>query len=125
MNPYQYPANGMIEGQQPGMGNPYGMPGMQQGMGLQGMEMQGRNHTTKREILEYIKMFAGTQDLEQVDSFETLRARHICAGTNIIKILDKNVIEVPLNQGGSILVETFFCPMCRKILVNKQSLEFY
>lgn len=126
MNYNQYPLNGMMDCTQPGMGMPCGTPmgpfGMIDPMGV--YPQQSGGHTTKKEIVEFIQAYTGSINVEQVDSFETQRARHICSGTSIIKILDKSVIEVPLKQGGSILVETFICPMCRKVLVNRESLEF-
>lgn len=86
---------------------------------------QPRRHITKKEILEYIQNFTCASELKQVDSFETLLARHICQGTTVIKLLNKSIIEVPVDDCGCIPVEIFVCPVCRKVIVNKQSLDFY
>lgn len=84
-----------------------------------------RPHITKRDILGYIQSFTSASEIKQVDSFDTLRTRHICAGMQGIKLLDKTFIEVPVGDGSNIPVEVFVCPVCRKVIVNKQSLEFY
>lgn len=97
-------------------GNPYGNP---YGGAYQ---QQHVKKTTKRDILNYLMMQAGTQDIVQVDDFETPKARHICKGTKEIKVLDMFTIGVPTTE-GMLNVRYFLCPMCRRLIIDKQSLE--
>ena len=92
--------------------------------GQMGMcQQQGyQRATTKKDILGYIQSYICPSEMEQVTEFDTKRTRHICKGIKGIVLLDKQVIQVPANS-GFVCVEVFFCPRCRKLLVNSQSLE--
>ena len=105
----------MYSGYQRGMCDPY----------MESTAVNSNIVTSKKSILDYLGYFAGTQDLEVVSEFDTVRARHICRGyKKEIVLLNKDIIPVPTSN-GNICVEVFFCPRCRKLLVNSQSLEFY
>lgn len=77
---------------------------------------------TKKDLENYIAGSLGASEVIKVDDFETLRTRHICKGTTNIQILEKRIFNVPTDY-GMIGVETIFCPCCRKLLINKESLE--
>ena len=85
-------------------------------------ENYGGISPTKQSIKNYIAMYSNCSDIEMVDSFETLKARHVCPGTNMVILLDKMYIPVPTSR-GMVNVETFFCQRCRKLIVNKESME--
>lgn len=140
-NPINVGVYGVNEHQmmhQPGMMNgvphcmPNGMPYSQMGvpspqmqMGMYpqaGMYPHHRRTTTKKDILEYVKNFACPSEVEQVSEFDTIKTRHICRGFKEIVLLDKQSIQVPTSN-GAVNVEVFFCPRCRKLLINSQSLE--
>lgn len=104
---------------------PNGMPMQRPSMYPQGMYSQPMQHqraTTKKDILSYIQNFACPSEVEQVAEFDTIKTRHICRGFKEIVLLDKQTIQVPTTS-GVIGVEVFFCPRCRKLLINSQSLE--
>lgn len=79
---------------------------------------------TKKDILYYLQNMMQPREVEQVVEFDTGRTRHICTGYKEIVLLDKQIIQVPTGN-GVVCVEVFFCPRCRKLLVNSQSLEVY
>lgn len=118
---------------QQGMYNPQMQRGMypQQGMyPPQGMypqqqmqqPMQHQRATTKKDILTYIQNYVRPSEVEQVAEFDTIKTRHICRGFKEIVLLDKQTVQVPTSS-GVVGVEVFFCPRCRKLLINSQSLE--
>lgn len=117
-----------------GNGMPYGanqmgVPcnGMQQQMGMypnQAMYGQRQRATTKKDILNYLQNMIQPSDSEQVVEFDTVKTRHICQGYKEIVLLDKQIVQVPTTN-GIICVEVFFCPRCRKLLINSQSLDVY
>ena len=125
------PMNGMSMNGMP-MQQPTGVP--YNGMPHNGIPMQQQNGiypqqhrqraTTKKDILTYVQNYARPSEVEQVESFDTVKTRHICRGFKEIVLLDKQVIQVPTTN-GYIGVEVFFCPRCRKLLINSQSLEVY
>ena len=81
---------------------------------------------TRQQILESLRRMYCPSDLVVVE-FETDRARHICPGTHHIKILNKDVanVRVPIDYGmiDVVPVEVIFCPNCKKLIVNRYSLE--
>ena len=85
-------------------------------------ENYGGISPTKQSIKNYLAMYFNCSDMELVEGFDTLRTRHICQGSNQIVLLNKFCIPVPTSR-GMIAVETFFCQRCRKLIVNKESLE--
>lgn len=79
---------------------------------------------TKKAISEFIVSYylrGMCSEVVWVDSFESFRTRHICNGSNIVTMLDKQVVTVPTNQ-GNIPVESIFCPNCRKLILNGASI---
>lgn len=110
-------------------GNPVGMNGgcfPNQGMYGQpsGVQSMGRR-MTKRDIIEILRYNYGASDVVQVDDFDSERARHVCQGGTQILLLDKTVQPMQVSDFETIQVEVFFCPQCRKLIVNKSSLDFY
>lgn len=105
-------------------GNVYGYNGYGYGYGYNDMGRSNGIAVSKTQILDYLRNFAGTPNVEVVSDFDTQQARHICEGTKEIVLLNKDVIPVPTSN-GSLGVEVFFCPRCRKLLVNSGSLEVY
>lgn len=105
---------------QPGI---YPQQGMcpQQGV-YQQRPIQHQRATTKKDILSYIQNLVCPSEVEQISEFDTIKTRHICKGFKEIVLLDKQVVNVPTSS-GSVGVEVFFCPRCRKLLINSQSLE--
>lgn len=83
-----------------------------------------RFNVTKKDILSYLQNYSGAIEMEQVSEFDTVKTRHICKGYKEIVLLDKQIIQVPTSN-GFVGVEVFFCPRCRKLLINSQSLEVY
>lgn len=81
---------------------------------------------TKKSVLDYLSRLYGTTNIVQIESFDSIRTRHICPGMKNILLLDKYVVNVPLyGEIPTMLpVEIFFCNNCRKLYVNKQTLEF-
>lgn len=79
---------------------------------------------TKKDILAYLQGMLCPSECETVGSFDTRRTRHICNGIKEIVLLDVQSVPVPTPR-GVISVEVFFCPRCRKLLINSQSLEVY
>lgn len=77
---------------------------------------------TKQAIRDYVCMFMGANSVELVDDFETLKARHICQGTTMIQLLDRRYVPVPTTK-GMINVEVFFCTNCRKLIINRSSMD--
>ena len=93
------------------------------------MNIQYGNHElgispTKKSIQDYVCLTTGCSSYEVVEEFETSMTRHICPGSKVIKLLNKAVIPVPTSR-GMINVEVFFCPMCKKLIINKASMEVY
>lgn len=103
------------------IGYPQSMPQMG-GIGCtQGSEFMGGISPTQQSIKDYVCLASGCNSVEVVDEFETLRARHICQGTKLIQVLNKTFIPVPTTK-GMVNVEVFFCPVCRKLIINKSSM---
>lgn len=93
----------------------------QQGM-MQGQQMPHMRKTTKKDILEYLQMRSGASEIVQIDEFETQRTRHICQGSKRIVVLEKGTEPVPTSD-GCVFAEYFLCNNCRKLIINKQSIE--
>ena len=89
-----------------------------------GMPMNTGIAPTKRSIIDFICLNTQCSSYVLVDEFESLRARHICPAISQknIWLLEKDTIPVPTTK-GMIGVEVFFCPYCRKLYINKSSLE--
>lgn len=79
---------------------------------------------TKQAIKDYISLAMGSNLIEVVDEFDTLRTRHICLGNNVISILEQRIIPVPTTK-GMINVSIFYCGCCGKVIINKSSMEVY
>lgn len=88
--------------------------------GYQGIRKPHR--PTKKELQDFIAFQLNASEVIRVDDFETLNTRHICMGTKKIQILSKQPYIVP-SEVGNITVEIVYCPQCRKLLLNKNSLE--
>lgn len=94
----------------------------------QGYQQHPRYHKpTKKEIRDYIVNQLNPSEVINVDDFETLNTRHICRGSKVVSVLGKQVYSVPMqvfsDEMGYINVEIVFCPTCRKLLINKSSLD--
>lgn len=104
-----------LTGQVPYAPNAYGTYGEMPGM------YTGRT-VTKKMLLDYIVTSLGAVEVVQCDEFETQNTRHICAGTTRIQILPVNIFNVP-TPNGVVPVEVIWCPNCRKLIVNRSTLE--
>lgn len=84
-------------------------------------EQVGRT-ITKKGILDIVCSMYNPSEVVKVDEFESLSTRHICMGTTFIQILPKEVCTV--NTGTSLVnVELVFCKNCRKLIINRSSIE--
>lgn len=103
-----------------GNGNMYqnGYNGYNQGCNGYG----GRRAVTKKMLLDTIVSFYGACDVVQVDEFETDYTRHICQGGNKIQILNVIHFNIPTEM-GPVVANIFYCPNCRKLIIDKSSLE--
>lgn len=77
---------------------------------------------TQKSMKDYICLSTNCSSVEMVDEFDTLRTRHICPNQKYINLLDKSYVPVPTSK-GMVNVEIFFCPICRKLIINKSSME--
>ena len=77
---------------------------------------------TRRMLLDTIVSFMGASEVVYSDEFESLYTRHICPGSNQIQLLRHNTFYVN-TPSGNIPVEIIFCPNCRKLIVDRNSLE--
>lgn len=77
---------------------------------------------TKRYLIDYISNYYQTGDVNLVDGFETNYTRHICNGGNKIQILNSFVFNVP-TPNGIVSVNVIYCPNCRKLIIDRNSLE--
>lgn len=113
-NDNMYPNNGY------GNGNMYqnGCNGYNQGYNGYG----ATRAVTKKMLLDTIVSFYGACDVVQVDEFETNYTRHICLGGSKIQILNVIHFNVPTER-GPVIVDIFYCPNCKKLIVNKSSLD--
>lgn len=107
-------------------GDMQGRPMTEQEYYMQQQMMYGQQRVhapTKKDIVDSLVCYlGGASEVEKVDDFETLQTRHICRGTQTIQVLSKCV--TPLQTvNGSANVEYFFCPQCRKLIINKSSIE--
>ena len=93
-------------------------------MMLQNQQMMGMqvHKTTRKDVLAYLQQMSGASEIVQVNEFETMRTRHICKGSKQIILLDKGIVQVPTSN-GILNVEYFLCPKCKKLILNKSSLE--
>ena len=89
----------------------------------QQMANQQFRNPTKKEIMDCLIASTGANEVIKVDEFETLQTRHICQGTHCIQVLQKSIFPVQM-AGGTLGVEYFFCPNCRKLIVNKSSMDY-
>ena len=78
---------------------------------------------TKQDLITYIQQDLMATEIVKVDDFETLRTRHICPGTNTILLLDRTIYNVP-TPNGLVPVGVIFCPNCRKLWIDKNTLDF-
>ena len=99
---------------------------MQYQMMLQQQQMMGMKmrKTTRKDILMYLQTRAASNDVVTVDDFETESTRHICRSTKEIKLLTKGIEAVPTSE-GVLHVEYFLCPVCRRLILNKNTLDMY
>lgn len=87
-----------------------------------GYPTTGGRHITKKDLIDYLRTCYAASDLVQVDEFETQRTRHVCPMGTQIWLLDK-ICQPVMTASGQIYVELFFCQNCRKLIINKSSLE--
>lgn len=84
--------------------------------------MYGGRTVTKKMLLDYIVANLGASEWVVCDEFETRSTRHICPGSNKIQIIPVNIFNVP-TPNGIVPVEVIWCPICRKLIVNRSTLE--
>lgn len=89
-----------------------------------GVPQQPRSRTiSKQDILNFIRMNMQTQDIVQVETFENVVQRHICPMGKKIEVLKELVYPLQADVGRIINIKYFYCPKCRKCIVNKESIE--
>ena len=76
----------------------------------------------RRSIVDYINFCLQASECVSADEFEVARTRHICKGTKQIILLDKEVVPVYTDR-GIVNVEVFFCPRCRKLIINNSCFD--
>lgn len=79
---------------------------------------------TKKAVIDFIKSDLQPSEVIMVESFETFKTRHICRGTNTIQLLESCDYVVPTIE-GNVIVRIIWCPNCRKLLIDKSSVDFY
>lgn len=95
----------------------------QQMMAMQQNHTPGVRKTTRKDVITYLQNKSCASEIVLVNDFETQRARHICKGGKDIYVLEKGIEQVPTSF-GYISVEYFLCPVCKKLILNKQTLVF-
>lgn len=83
----------------------------------------GGMRVTKQDLVNFIMQDLNASEVVKCDEFETMRTRHICPGTKQIRLLEKNVYNVP-TPSGLVPVGVIFCPNCRKLWIDKNTLDF-
>lgn len=82
---------------------------------------------TKKDIIDMLCMNFGVSELVKVDEFESTNTRHICNGIPEINILPvmTYTITVPTKMGdvGIVSPRYVFCPRCRKMILDRNSIE--
>lgn len=77
---------------------------------------------TRKEKIEFLRSVFSASDVILVDEFESTILKHICIGGKTIYILPRSVYNLQTPQGTQ-CVEYFFCNVCRKLYLNKCTLE--
>lgn len=114
----QVPPN-VMNGMNMGGVDPYGNP-----MPMTGMT-PGSHRVSKKEIVNYITANLGATEVVQVDDFETMRTRHICPNIQEINLLNPDIFVVNLPDGSQLNVGVIFCPRCKKLWINKSTLDYF
>lgn len=82
----------------------------------------GHRAVTKKMLLDFMIANLGAQEVVQVDEFETLLTRHICMGSTVIQLLQTTTYTIP-TVNGPVTAQIVWCPNCRKLIVNRNSLD--
>lgn len=78
--------------------------------------------TTRKDIVENLRCMYNASDVVLVDEFDSMKTRHVCPDGKVIHLLDK--IQCPMQfPDGVIMAEVFYCRLCRKLIVNRSSIE--
>lgn len=80
--------------------------------------------TTKGEAINMLANALHTNDIVKVDEFEfgLANARHICKGSNEIKVLPVQVYYLQTSE-GVIGVQYVYCGSCGRLIINKSCLD--
>lgn len=78
---------------------------------------------TKKDLVDYIAGNLNASEVVKADEFETRMTRHICPGTTNIQLLQSDIFNVP-TPNGIVPVGVIFCPNCRKLWIDKNTLDF-
>lgn len=96
---------------------------MQQQARYQNLSGCGRGRVpTRKDKVEFLRYIFNASDVILVDEFESITLKHICVGGKTIYILPKSVYNLQTNQ-GILCVEYFLCNVCRRLYLNKCTLE--
>lgn len=98
-------------------GGMYGQPNPQMGNGY------GTVRVTKQDLINFIVQNLQASEVVKCDEFETAKTRHICPGTKNIVLLNSDVFNVP-TPNGIVPVSVIFCPNCRKLWIDRNTLDF-
>ena len=99
---------------------------------MQAQQMYGYNgqssgynqgsHVTKKMLVDYMTQYLGANEVVMVDEFETPNTRHICNGSKVIQVLQKDTFVIPTDN-GPVNAEVIWCPQCRKLIINRASID--
>lgn len=84
--------------------------------------MPNLQRVSKKEMVNTLAMYLSANEVVLVDDFDSDQQRHVCMNGTKILVLNKSVYPIQLPQ-GFVHVEYFMCPYCRKLIINKLSLE--
>lgn len=91
------------------------------------MSMYGQK-LTKRDLINCLvcSLGADPNNVVMLDEFESPIARHVCSASGNPMILTLNVgkYNVPTDM-GCVSVQYVGCPYCRKLMIDKSSLDVY
>lgn len=116
-DPYSMGYNGVAGGDPIINGEMYGQPFPQMGNGY------GTVRVTKQDLVNFIVQNLQASEVVRCDEFETAMTRHICPGTKNIVLLKSDTFNVP-TPNGIVPVRVIFCPNCRKLWIDKNTLDF-
>ena len=90
--------------------------------GYMGIKPPKVHNPSMTEIVNYLAGMLQASEVVLIDGFDTHKTRHICKGSKRVLVLDRCVSSLYV-PSGTLYIEYFVCPNCRKVLVNKSSIK--